>query len=106
MQVNKQFSARGKWQLDIGTLTAFYAYADQSEYFLTDGTSAAFNLYANVPTGVGPGVCSVSDVAEPGSPLPPPCSMPINSSPATPASPCCPPYSPDDLRRLPVPAAR
>ncbi|MGC8518724.1 MAG: TonB-dependent receptor [Steroidobacteraceae bacterium] len=94
VQVNKQFSIRGKWRLDLGTLTAFYAYADQREYFLTDGTSAAFNLYANVPTSVGPDVCSVSVAAEPGAPLPSPTFYANQFGPGNPGFTLLPPYSP------------
>ncbi|MDE1923736.1 MAG: TonB-dependent receptor, partial [Gammaproteobacteria bacterium] len=72
VQTNKQFSVKGDWKLDVGELTAYWAYADETNYFLTDGTSAAFILYANVPTSVGPDVCSVSVAAEPGAPLPSP----------------------------------
>lgn len=94
VQVNKQFSVRGKWRLNFGTLTAFYSYADQSEYFLTDGTSAAFNLYANVPTSVGPDVCSVSLAAEPGAPLPSPAFYANQFGPGNPGFNLLPPYSP------------
>lgn len=94
IQVNKQFSIRGKWRLNFGTLTAFYAYADQREYFLTDGTSAAFNLYANVPTSVGPDVCSVSVAAEPGAPLPSPTFYANQFGPGVPGFNLLPPYSP------------
>jgi iron complex outermembrane receptor protein len=72
VQTNKQLSIKGDWQVGVGTLTAIAAYADETNYFLTDGTSAAFNLYANVPTSVGPDVCSASVASAPGSPLPSP----------------------------------
>ena len=44
-QTNKDFSLKGEWKLDAGTLTAYAAYNDQTNFFLTDGTSAAFQLY-------------------------------------------------------------
>ena len=44
-QENTNFSLKGDWDVGIGTLTAWIAYNDQTNYFLTDGTSAAFNLY-------------------------------------------------------------
>jgi iron complex outermembrane receptor protein len=44
-QTNKNFSLKGEWKLDVGTLTSYVAYNDQTNYFLTDGTSAAFQLY-------------------------------------------------------------
>ena len=94
VQENKQFSVRGDWELAIGTVTGFYAYADQSEYFVTDGTSAAFNLYANVPTSVGPDVCSVSVAAAPGAPLPPPAFYANQFGPGVPGFNLLPPYSP------------
>ena len=48
-QVNKQVSVKGDWKLDVGTLTAWAAYNDQTNFFLTDGTSAAFGLYGATP---------------------------------------------------------
>ena len=94
VQTNKQFSVRGQWRFDVGTLTGFYAYADQTNYFLTDGTSAAFNLYANVPTSVGPDVCSVSVAAEPGAPLPSPTFYANQFGPGVPGFNLLPAYSP------------
>jgi iron complex outermembrane receptor protein len=44
-QDNVNLSLKGDWDVGIGTLTAWVAYNDQTNYFLTDGTSAAFNLY-------------------------------------------------------------
>jgi iron complex outermembrane receptor protein len=44
-QENMNFSLKGEWDVGIGTLTAYAAYNDQTNYFLTDGTSAAFQLY-------------------------------------------------------------
>jgi len=50
-QDNVNLSLKGDWDVGIGTLTAWVAYNDQTNFFLTDGTSAAFNLYTfNVPT--------------------------------------------------------
>ena len=37
---------KGDWDVGIGTLTSYLAYNDQTNYFLTDGTSDAFLLYA------------------------------------------------------------
>jgi len=65
-QTNAQFSVKGDWKLDVGTLTAWAAYNDQKNYFLTDGTSAAFGLYAATPG------CQASLAAQPGAPLPSP----------------------------------
>ncbi len=93
-QTNKQFSIKGDWTLDFGTLTAIAAYADETNYFLTDGTSAAFNLYANVPTSVGPDVCSVSVAAAPGSPLPSPTFYANQFGPGVPGFNLLPAYSP------------
>lgn len=94
VQQNKQFSIKGDWTLGIGELTAYWAYADETNYFLTDGTSAAFNLYANVPTSVGPDVCSVSVAAAPGSPLPSPTFYANQFGPGIPGFNLLPPYSP------------
>ena len=44
-QENINFSIKGDWDVGIGTLTSYLAYNDQTNYFLTDGTSDAFNLY-------------------------------------------------------------
>jgi iron complex outermembrane recepter protein len=49
-QTNKDISIKGEWQLDVGTLTAYVAHNDQKNFFLTDGTSAAFQLYFPQPT--------------------------------------------------------
>jgi iron complex outermembrane receptor protein len=65
-QENKQISVKGDWKLDVGTLTAWAAYNDQKNYFLTDGTSAAFGLYGATAT------CQASLAAEPAAPLPSP----------------------------------
>jgi iron complex outermembrane receptor protein len=51
-QENKNFSLKGEWDVGVGTLTAYVAHNDQTNFFLTDGTSAAFQLYfpyANTP---------------------------------------------------------
>jgi iron complex outermembrane receptor protein len=66
IQENKDVSIKGDWQLEFGTLTAWAAYNDQSNYFLTDGTSAAFGLYANTPW------CQADIAAQVGGPLPSP----------------------------------
>ena len=44
-QENVNLSIKGDWDLGFATLTSYVAYNDQTNYFLTDGTSAAFNLY-------------------------------------------------------------
>jgi iron complex outermembrane recepter protein len=49
-QDNTNLSLKGDWDVGVGTLTAWVAYNNQTNFFLTDGTSAAFNLYTfNVP---------------------------------------------------------
>jgi iron complex outermembrane receptor protein len=49
-QENKNFSLKFEKQLASGnTLTAYFAFNDQTNYFLTDGTSAAFQLYFPTP---------------------------------------------------------
>jgi iron complex outermembrane receptor protein len=49
-QENVNLSIKGEWEVGVGTLTSYVAYNDQTNYFLTDGTSAAFLLYALNPT--------------------------------------------------------
>jgi iron complex outermembrane receptor protein len=94
VQTNKQFSVKGDWKFDAGTLTAVAAYADETNYFLTDGTSAAFGLYNNVPTSVGPNVCQTSLAAAPDSPLPSPTFYANQFGPGVPGFNLLPPYSP------------
>ena len=65
-QVNEQLSVKGDWKLDVATLTAWVAYNDQSNFFLTDGTSAAFGLYAATPW------CQADITNQVGAPLPSP----------------------------------
>lgn len=65
-QENVQFSIKGDWDLDVGALTAWAAYNDQTNYLLTDGASASFGLYARTA------VCQSDIVAEVGGPLPSP----------------------------------
>jgi iron complex outermembrane recepter protein len=45
-QENLNFSLKGDWDVGFATLTSYVAYNDQTNYFLTDGTSDAFLLYA------------------------------------------------------------
>jgi iron complex outermembrane receptor protein len=46
-QDNLNLSIKGEWEVGGGnTLTAIAAYNDQENFFLTDGTSAAFYLYS------------------------------------------------------------
>ena len=93
-QKNAQISVKGDWKLDVGTLTAWLAYNDQKNFFLTDGTSAAFNLYSNVPVSAGPNVCSVSVAAAPGGALPSPTFYANQFGPGIPGFNLLPPYSP------------
>ena len=65
-QENKQISVKGEWTLDVGTLTAWVAYNDQTNFFLTDGTSAACGLYARTAE------CQADIAAQVGGPLPSP----------------------------------
>jgi iron complex outermembrane receptor protein len=66
-QENKQVSMKGDWTFDkVGTLTAWAAYNDQSNYFLTDGSSGSFGLYSRTPW------CQADIAAEVGGPLPSP----------------------------------
>lgn len=45
-QDNLNLSIKGEWDVGVGTFTAIAAYNDQDNYFVTDGTSAAFFLYS------------------------------------------------------------
>ena len=45
-QDNLNLSIKGEFDVGLGTLTAIAAYNDQDNFFLTDGTSAAFFLYS------------------------------------------------------------
>lgn len=65
-QENVNLSFKGDWEVASGTLTAVAAFNDQTNYFLTDGTSAAFFLYSLTPA------CQKSNDARPGNPLPAP----------------------------------
>ena len=67
VQENKQVSIKGDWKLEnIGTLTAWAAYNDQTNYFLTDGTSGAFGVYARTSW------CQADIANQVGGPLPSP----------------------------------
>lgn len=66
-QDNVNLSLKGDWDIGVGTLTSYVAYNDQTNYFLTDGASGAFYLYALNP------VCQATFVARAAdTPLPPP----------------------------------
>jgi len=45
-QENVNLSLKGDWDVGFATLTSYLAYNDQTNYFLTDGASDAFFLYA------------------------------------------------------------
>jgi len=49
-QENMDFSIKGDWDVGVGELTAVLAYNDQTNFFLTDGASDAFFLYAFTPS--------------------------------------------------------
>ncbi|MEX2149623.1 MAG: TonB-dependent receptor [Steroidobacteraceae bacterium] len=66
-QENKNVSIKGDWDIGVGELTAVLAWNDQTNFFLTDGASDAFYLYALTPS------CSESFAARLGdTPLPAP----------------------------------
>ena len=66
-QDNLNLSLKGDWDVGVGTLTAIAAYNDQDNFFLTDGTSAAFFLYSLT------GSCqTTNDARALDTPLPPP----------------------------------
>ncbi|MCC5869562.1 MAG: TonB-dependent receptor [Gammaproteobacteria bacterium] len=49
-QENLNLSVKADWDLGFASLTGIAAYNDQEQYFLTDGTSAAFGIYFAEPT--------------------------------------------------------
>ena len=65
-QKNINLSVKGEFDVAVGKLTAIAAFNDQKNYFLTDGTSAAFYLYSLTST------CQKSNDAKPANPLPSP----------------------------------
>ncbi len=65
-QKNEQVSVKWDRKIDVGTLTAWAAYNNQTNYFLTDGTSAAFGLYAATAP------CQADITNQTGGPLPSP----------------------------------
>ncbi|HEU0225657.1 MAG TPA: TonB-dependent receptor [Steroidobacteraceae bacterium] len=66
-QENRNFSIKGDWDVGLGTLTGVFAWNDQTNFFLTDGASDAFYLYAFTPS------CNESFPARfADTPLPPP----------------------------------
>ncbi len=87
-QKNTNLSIKGDFDLSLGTLTAVAAYNKQENYFLTDGTSAAFGLYA-----ANPG-CAASVAAAPAGPLPSPFFYANQFGPGVPGFDLLPPYSP------------
>ena len=66
-QENINLSVKGDWDIGPGTLTAVAAYNDQTNYFLTDGTSAAFYLYSLTDSCI-----QSNDAREADTPLPAP----------------------------------
>jgi iron complex outermembrane receptor protein len=87
VQTNRDFSVKGEWKYDVGTLTAWYAYNDQDNYFLTDGSSAAFDLYLDAKNSAGKLYCQQDLNNQLGGPLPSPTFYAGASS-------VLPPYSP------------
>ena len=65
-QKNANFSIKGEWDTSLGKVTSYVAYNDQTNYFLTDGTSAAFYLYSVTPS------CQASNSAAVSGSLPSP----------------------------------
>jgi len=66
-QENMDLSIKGDWDLGAGDLTAVLAYNDQTNFFLTDGASDAFYLYALTPSCQASFAARLADT-----PLPPP----------------------------------
>jgi len=90
-QENVNLSLKGDWDLGFATLTGYIAWNDQKNFFLTDGTSGAFSLYAFEATGTCPATNDAS-LTDPGY-EPPFFGIPSSSwSPA--GAGFLPPYSP------------
>jgi len=66
-QDNLNLSIKGDWDVGVGTLTSVLAYNDQTNFFLTDGASDAFFLYALTPSCAESFAARLADT-----PLPPP----------------------------------
>ena len=91
----------------FATLTSYVAYNDQTNFFLTDGTSDAFRLYAFDATGTCPAT-NDANLTDPGlraAVLRHSVEYLVHAGRRRRAG-FLPPYSPIHLRRLPVPAAR
>ena len=72
-QTNKDISIKGEWNVGVGTLTAYVAHNDQTNFFLTDGTSAAFQLYFPYAATPATATCQTTFTAANGTiPLTPP----------------------------------
>ena len=65
-QENKDISVKGDWELGSASLTAVLAYNDQTNYFLTDGASDAFYLYAFTPSCAESFAARLGDTPLPG----------------------------------------
>jgi len=87
-QKNTNLSIKGDFDVSLGTLTAVAAYNKQQNYFLTDGTSAAFGLYNANST------CQASVRAAVAGPLPSPFFYANQFGPGIPGFDLLPPYSP------------
>jgi iron complex outermembrane receptor protein len=87
-QENLNLSVKGDFDVGVGTLTTVFSYNDQQNFFLTDGTSGAFFVYAGEPT------CAMTSdaVRASGFVMPPPSSL--GSGPGQSADSLLPPYSP------------
>jgi iron complex outermembrane receptor protein len=64
-QENKDISIKGDWDVGVGALTAVLAHNDQTNFFLTDGASDAFFLYAFTPSCAASFAARVGDTTLP-----------------------------------------
>ena len=64
-QENINLSIKGEFDIGLGTLTTIAAYNDQDNFFLTDGTSAAFGLYAINPACIDSNAARSADTPLP-----------------------------------------
>lgn len=66
-QDNINLSLKGEWEVGANSLTGYVAYNNQENNFVTDGTSAAFNLYSTTTSCINSNDARMADT-----PLPPP----------------------------------
>ena len=64
-QENINLSVKGEWGIGANTLTGYVAYNNQENNFVTDGTSAAFNLYSTTASCIASNDARMADTPLP-----------------------------------------